>query len=199
MKSDEEIAQEMQAKEYQDLQLREQPPYPDILYVPNNPLPQHAGFQPSNAPPMTEHGPSAPMDQMIQEPTMKLLYYAKIVRWVSVIEAIISFVFLIMRFGPLALLALISFSGYIAGLKFHKGWSIVFMLFICLELIAKFVLILIHGRVLEIVVFGLISFAVDLYILALTFRFFRLLRRVTEVERLELICLRKQEAFNEHF
>lgn len=198
MKSDEELAKEMQAKEYQALQLRDQPLYPDILYVPKNLPPQHAEFQPSS-PPMTDHRPSERIEPVIQEHTIKLLYYAKIMCWVSAIEAITSLVFLMTPIWPLALLAPIAFSGYIAGTKFHRRWSVVFMLFMCFEIIGKFTIILIQGRVLSTTVFGMLFLAVDLYILALSSRFFRLLRGITEVERLELICLRKREASSGSF
>lgn len=202
MKSDEQIARELQEEEFKEVAIQDRSNNPP--QIPENPSPapyydNHAGFQPmpqtqpvySNVPqqPYYQPGPSVVLETIPLNPKFqRIIAYSRTTRWIAILDAILCFIYILTGLFVLVLLIFLPILGYFGGARLLKPLLIAYMIYEILVTILRIALIAMANNIIYTILTVLtIIFTISIFVFLV--KFYRMLNDITPLERLEILTI----------
>lgn len=213
-KSDEQIARDFQDAEFREIEIRDASPRPNQPIQPNYVIgqpvyqPANTGFHPMYMQaPITSQGTQPPYypqqypaeGMPYNQPTvnaispqdekfLRILHFARFVRWMAVFDCIIIFLFILGGLIFLLILVPLPIMGYFSGRYLNRHLAMAYMVFIVL-IIALRIAVMAIVDYLAFYILTIIVILIELIILRYVLIFFKLLGTISLDERRQLLTI----------
>ncbi|CAG9323796.1 unnamed protein product [Blepharisma stoltei] len=203
MKSDEQIAKELQdedlrGEEFKEVAIQDRTnelPLHSLQPISNGPAPfydNHAGFSPMPLPANNiQQVPAVIIDPVPLNPKyLKVLKFASTTKWIAILDCLLCFIYILTGLFVLILLIFLPVLGYFGGAKLLRPLLVAYMIYQILVTILRIALIAIaDNAIYTVLTVFIIIFTIAIFVFLV--KFFRLLGDVTPQERLEILELMK--------